>query len=168
MPHLTDANFCRVVGLPVQAPPSPESAKNKNDKTDLPAESNSVTSFVSSVASGLWSTIASKKDEEGPEPLEKKKKDDKKQGDKKRGDDDDDDDAKTNKAKKTKTIPGSFSALPAGASPPVVTPQKPKYFLHRDIFYLRETTFKKKQQKKQAAERLMNLDFPAVPKSAPT
>jgi AAA-ATPase Vps4-associated protein 1 len=165
MPHLADTSFCRVVGLPAQAPPSPKSSKNKNDKakTDNPAENNSVTSFVSSVssvASGLWNTIASKKDEEEPNALEEKK------GDKKQ-DNDNDNDANTDKAKKPNTLPGSFSALPAGAPSPVITPTKPKYILHRDIFYLREATFKKKQQKKQAAERLMNLEFPAVPKTAP-
>ncbi|KAI8334421.1 VPS4-associated protein 1 [Chlamydoabsidia padenii] len=144
-PHLGDFNFCSKVGGPSSPKPASPKPSSSPLLKDRPAESDSVVDLVSSIGSAL--TSWRKKPEEPTNKDGDNKKDDKEQQDEK------------------KESPPS-PPPPVTTSPPPQTP--PKFILQRDYFYLRQREYTKKQQKKEAEDKLKTLQFPKVPTNLPS
>ncbi|KAI8082790.1 VPS4-associated protein 1 [Halteromyces radiatus] len=154
--HLGDFNFCsKVGGSPKPKATLPPQTSNSSLK-DRPVESDSVVDLVSSIGSALTSW-RKKPDDEKNKDKDKNKKDDK-----------DDDNGNDNSNDNKEDVSSSASATPPPASTSPQPQAPPKFILQRDYFYLRQREHTKKQQKKEAEERLKTLQFPSVPKTIPS
>lgn len=158
--HLGDFNFCSKVGgvspKPNTAPSTPKASTSLKDR---PAESDSVVDLVSSIGSALTSW-RKKPDNDSKD---KDDKDDKGTTKNDKEATKDDKDAATEETDKDVTTPSSPPPLTSSPQPQV----PPKFILQRDYFYLRQREYTKKQQKKEAEQKLKTLQFPKVPTDIP-
>ncbi|CAO3591765.1 unnamed protein product [Absidia cylindrospora] len=160
--HLGDFNFCSKIGGASPKPTTPSTSPRTSDLKDRPVESDSVVDLVSSIGSALTSW-RKKPDDKDKDKEDKDDKEDKEKDTKKKEKDDDN----NNKGKDDDdTASSSSSSTSRPSSPPLTTsPQPlapPKFILQRDYFYLRQREYMKKQQKKEADEKLKTLQFPKI------
>ncbi|KAI8047127.1 VPS4-associated protein 1 [Gilbertella persicaria] len=149
--HLGDTNFCSKLGGPKQTLVKNEVALKKEAAlANRKPESDSVTDLVSSIGSAWKSWRNSNSHEQ-----DKKEKDAKEEQK----------EAKEEQKEDKKESP----SLTPPTSPTSSSPQQPvRFVIQRDYFYLRQREYQKKQQKKEASQKLKTLQFPEVPKSMPT
>jgi hypothetical protein len=148
--HLGDFNFCSKLGQKsAKATPAPK----KENLADRPPESDSVVELINGIGSAWKSWRGSKKDEDKKDDDKDKKEDTSKEEEKKQ-------DKEEEEKEKEQEIKQEV------AQPTVQQPVR--FILQRDYFYVRQREFLKKQQKKQASEKLKTLQFPEVPKELPS
>lgn len=155
--HLGDFNFCsKVGGGSSKRNSAPSSPKASTSLKDRPAESDSMVDLVSSIGSALTSW-RKKPDNESKGKDDKETKKDDKEATK--------DDEGTTTGQDDKDATTTSSPPPLTSSPQPQAP--PKFILQRDYFYLRQREHMKKQQKKEADQKLKTLQFPKVPTDIP-
>ncbi|ORZ20658.1 VPS4-associated protein 1 [Absidia repens] len=166
--HLGDFNFCSKIGGASPKPTTPSTSPRTSDLKDRPVESDSVVDLVSSIGSALtsWRKKPDDKDKDKDDKDDKDKDEEEKDKDTKKNEKGDN----NNKGKDDDDTASSSTSRPS--SPPLTSsPQPlapPKFILQRDYFYLRQREYMKKQQKKEADEKLKTLQFPKVPTSLPS
>ncbi|KAI8977483.1 VPS4-associated protein 1 [Mycotypha africana] len=162
--HLGDFNFCsKIGGTSPKTTAKQQQEKKEASLANRPPESDSIVDLVSNIGSAWksWRASSSKKSE-----AEEKEKDDKKP---------ENDNEKDNEKKEKGTEKDDASSTtstvtksPAASPSPSSSPQQPvRFVIQRDYFFLRQREYMKKQQKKEASEKLKTLQFPEVPKTIP-
>ncbi|KAL0077666.1 VPS4-associated protein 1 [Phycomyces blakesleeanus] len=145
--HLGDTNFCDKLGGKPAQPVSPR--LKKTNLEDRKPESDSVGDLVASIGSVWKSWRGSKEEKDDKGDKEKENKDEEK--------------------KKEEEVPATPTTLTTPTTPttPTSSTAPIRFVLQKDYFYLRQREYIKKNEKKQAKERLAGLSFPEVPKQRP-
>ncbi|KAI8388472.1 VPS4-associated protein 1 [Radiomyces spectabilis] len=159
--HLADSNFCTKVGSSPRLSTKGTAQGKKEPYKDREPESDSVMDLVSSIGSA-WKSWRTKKpdDDKDKDKKEKEAKDDS-------GKETDKSESKREKSQDPPETGASSPTSESGALTPSKPTEPPKFVLHRDYFYLRQREHMKKQQKREASDKLKNLQFPEVPKTPP-
>ncbi|KAI9495718.1 VPS4-associated protein 1 [Zychaea mexicana] len=164
--HLGDTNFCTRVGGSSGTKSAPSSPRAKKRFEDRPPESDSVSDLVASIGSA-WNSWRKKPSQDDDDKTSKDKKDGE-DGDKRKSDDGDKKDAKEKQDNEDKQKGEDHKDDKTEEPTTPKSPQQPvRFVLNRDYFYMRQREYTRKIQKKEATDKLKDLEFPEVPKTQP-